>query len=470
MGLAKLSALEASKAIREGDISAEAYAQALIYQVSEGADLNAFIEFDPQRVLEAARDVDVRRKNGEALGSLAAIPLGVKDNIETKGIPTTAGTPLLVGYIPHQNAEVISSLQSAGASILGKTNLHELAYGITNNNPFRGPARNPHDPLRIPGGSSGGSAVAVACHMTPIALGTDTGGSVRIPASLCGTVGFRPSVGRWSQVGVTPISATRDTVGPITRTVGDAAMVDAVVTSDATFSPRSLRGLRLGVPRRPFWENLDPETERLCSATLDLLAEHGAELIEANDVRISELDQATAFPIALYETATQLPDFLRERGIEATFQEIAEQCVSEDVRSILTGFAASLPEFKIKYQEAVRKLRPFLMRCYEETFKNSRVDAMIFPTTPAPAPKIGEDYSFVLNGKEAQTFATFVRNTGPGTVAGIPGISIPAGVTRTGLPVGIELDARFGHDRDLLGIAMAIEMAIRSDHEPGCGE
>ena len=187
------------------------------------------------------------------------MPLALKDNLDTAEMPTTGGTPGLRGHRPKHNAPVVQKLLDAGAIAFGKTNLHELAYGITNNNAAFGAARNPYDRTRIPGASSGGVGVAVAARMAPGGIGSDTGGSVRIPAALCGIVGFRPTTGRWSQAGIVPISHTRDTAGPMTRSVADCALLDHVVTGSALPPAASLKGLRLGVPRAHFWDPLDRE-------------------------------------------------------------------------------------------------------------------------------------------------------------------------------------------------------------------
>ena len=189
----------------------------------------------------------------------------MKDNLDTAELPTSGGTPGLAGNRPKRNAAIVDKLLGAGAIVLGKTNLHELAYGITNNNAAHGPARNPYAPDRIPGASSGGTGVAVAARIAPGGIGTDTGGSVRIPAALCGIVGLRPTTGRWSQAGVVPISHTRDTPGPMTRSVADCALLDGVVTGGPVeAAPVPLKGVRIGVPRKHFWENLDPELEKIC--------------------------------------------------------------------------------------------------------------------------------------------------------------------------------------------------------------
>ena len=214
--LYELGVAGAAAAIRSGDITAENLADALLARAAANASLTAFITLDPDGVRAAARLADRRRASGASLGPLHGVPLALKDNLDTADLPTSGGTPGLKGHRPKRNAAIVEALLAAGAIVLGKCNLHELAFGITNNNTTFGPARNPYAPDRIPGGSSGGTGVAVAARLAPGGVGTDTGGSVRVPAALCGIVGFRPSTGRWSQAGVVPISHTRDTPGPMT--------------------------------------------------------------------------------------------------------------------------------------------------------------------------------------------------------------------------------------------------------------
>src|ERR1700722_18664315 len=232
--LHELGVADAAAAIRTGATTAEALADALLARVAAHKSLNAFITVEPDKVRAAARTADQQRASGAALGPVHGVPLALKDNLDTVDYPTTGGTPGLTGNRPKRNAVIAQALFDAGAIALGKCNLHELAYGITNNNAAFGPARNPYAPDRIPGGSSGGTGVAVAARLAPGGVGTDTGGSVRVPAALCGIVGFRPSTGRWSQVGVVPISHTRDTPGPMARNVADCALMDGVVCGAPT--------------------------------------------------------------------------------------------------------------------------------------------------------------------------------------------------------------------------------------------
>src|SRR6201996_1198034 len=313
--LHELGVADAAAAIRTGATTAEALADALLARVAAHKSLNAFITVEPDKVRAAARAADQQRASGATLGPLHGVPLALKDNLDTIDYPTTGGTPGLAGNRPKRNAVIVQALFDAGAIALGKCNLHELAYGITNNNAAHGPARNPYAPDRIPGASSGGTGVAVAARLAPGGLGSDTGGSVRVPAALCGLVGLPPPTGRWSQTGIVPISHTRDTAGPMMRSVADCALIDGIVTGGPLeIAQASLKGQRMGVPRRHFWENLEPELGRICEDTLKRLSDAGVTLVDVDMTEEAKLDGEAGFPIALYEAGTELNQHLREHG------------------------------------------------------------------------------------------------------------------------------------------------------------
>jgi mandelamide amidase len=447
----------AAKAIRAGEISAEQLAEALLARAATFASLNAFIALDPDRVREAARKADKQRGTNTSLGPLHGVPLALKDNLNTAEMPTTGGTPGLANNRPKRNAAIVDKLFAAGAINFGKTNLHELAYGISNNNAAHGPARNPYAPDRIPGASSGGTGVAVSARVVPGGIGSDTGGSVRIPAALCGIVGFRPTTGRWSQAGIVPISHTRDTAGPMTRSVADCALLDGVVTGGPTEAAAArLKGLRLGVPRQHFWENLDTELEKICRSALDRLADAGIELVDVDMSEEARLDHEAGFPIALYETVADLNVYLAEHQTGLDYAALVAKVASPDVKGILQSLTGTGAVPEAAYRQALEQ-RKVLQDTYRRHFREHRIAAIVFPTTPAPAAKIGDDETFLLNGKAVPTFPTFISNTSPGSVGGIPGISLPIGITALGLPVGIELSGPEASDQQLLAIAAGVE-------------
>ncbi len=460
MDLASLTLCEAAAALQRGDLTAAAYAEALLGQAARRASLNAFIHHDPDQVRAAARAADVARARGGSLGALHGVPLALKDNLDTAGIVTTGGTPGLRANRPARNAPVVQRLVDAGALVFGKANMHELAYGITNHNAAFGAARNPYDPARIPGGSSGGVGVAVGARIVPAGIGSDTGGSVRIPAALCGIAGFRPTTGRWSQAGIVPISHTRDTAGPMARSVADCVLLDRVVTGSVEAPAVGLKGLRLGVPRGHFWESLDAELARLMASVLSTLKDAGAVLVEADIPDAARLDNEAGFPIALYETVVDLDAYLAEHGSSMRYADLVEQVASPDVKGLLQSLLGPNAVPEAVYQTAMQQLRPALQQSYSDYFRRHEVAAVLFPTTSLPAALIGEDETVQLNGQPAPTFATFIRNTSPGSVAGIPGISLPAAMTAAGLPVGLELDGPSGDDARLLSIARAVESVL----------
>lgn len=460
--LHELGVAAAAAAIRAGEVSAERLVDALVARNAEFARLNAFVSIDGQGAREAARAVDEARRRGDPLGALAGVPLGMKDNIDVVGMACQAGTPTLAGHKPKQDADVTRRLREAGAIFLGKTGMHELALGITNNNPFSGPVRNPYDERMIPGGSSGGAGVSPAARLVPGGIGSDTGGSVRIPAALCGIAALRPTAGRWPGAGIVPIATTRDTAGPMARRVEDLALLDTVVTGDGEpAGARSLKGVRLGVPSAYFWEDLDPQTESLARQALDMLGDAGVELVEASLPGIEALNEAASGPLAWFEPRRDIGAYLRRAGLDLRFEDVVAGALSPDVVRVLgaiTSPATAIPE--AAYRAAIAVHRPRFIEAYRVHFARHGIDALAFPTTPLPARPIGEDQAVELNGRRAPTFFTYIRNTDPGSVAGLPGISLPIGLTAQGLPVGMALDGLPGADRRLLALAASMEALL----------
>ena len=458
--LTELSAGEAAARIRAGTLRSEDLVRALVDAVERRRDLNAFITFDREHALAAARKADRLAARKSFAGPLHGVPIVIKDNIHVAGLPSSAGTPGLRDFVPARNAPVAERLIRAGAIVLGKTNMHELAFGITSNNAAFGPARNAYDPSRIAGGSSGGTGNAIAARMAPAGLGSDTGGSVRIPAALNGISGLRPTLGRYSQEGITPIAHTRDTAGPMAREVADLVLLDTIITGARDkVTPASLGGLRVGVARAVFWKNLDAETEQLATAVLDRLRGAGAEVVEVDMPGLADLNGKVSFPVALYEANVDLARYLKRYRIALDVKGLADRIASPDVKglfasAIVPGAKDAIPE-KV-YRDAIAT-RPALQRLYAETFRTHRIAALVFPTTPLPAAPVGDDQTTKLNGADVPTFPTFIQNTDPGSNAGIPGLTVPIGRTAAGLPVGLELDGPAGSDRRLLAIGLSLE-------------
>ncbi|HEX7381608.1 MAG TPA: indoleacetamide hydrolase [Nevskiaceae bacterium] len=453
------SITRAAQELRKRSLSCVEYCQAFVARQDQRAALNAFIHRDAEQLLADAAALDAR---GTPAGALYSIPLAIKDNINVAGMPTTAGTGALARFVPTADAAVMARLRAAGALVVGKANMHELAFGCTSNNATTGAVRNPRDETRIPGGSSGGTAAAVGGGLVPAGIGTDTGASVRQPAALCGVVGFRPTVGRYPTRGIVPISHTRDTPGPMAHCVDDILLLDEVMAGGAEPAETlALSGIRLGVPRSWFLEQLEPQVADVAQRSMTALREAGATMVEVDVDDIVRLNAKVGMPIALYEFVQELPRFLAAQGLALSLQDMLDGVHSPDVHAILASQLGAQAVTEAAYRQALDVDRPRLQAAYAECFHAQRIDALLFPTSGVTAPRIGDDETFELNGRRVPTFPTLIRNTDPGSNAAIPGISLPAGDAANGLPVGMELDGPQGSDRHLLAVARSIERVLR---------
>lgn len=463
--LLDLTATEALAALAAGRTTSVALVTAALDRAEALADLHPVITLDRDGALAAATDSDAARAAGEPLGALAGLPVLVKDNIDVAGLPTTGGTPALEHHRPAADAEVVARLRAAGAVVLAKTTLHELAFGITTTNatPFAGAAENPWDRTRIPGGSSGGTAIGVAARAAPLGLSTDTGGSGRIPPAFTGVVGLRPSVGdggaerRWPLDGVLPISAMLDTVCPTGRTVRDVALLDAVVTGAGVPDPLTLAGLRLGVVAQ-LWEGLAAEVGTTARTALDRLAGAGAVLVDVDLPDLLVLAGAVVFPVALHDPLTDVPAYLAAAGADVTLEQVVAGVASPDVRGLM-GVVTG--DEHAGHADAVAVRRPALQRLIAATLADLDLAAFVFPTSPVPPAVIdrenGSGTTSVDGGEPVDTFATTIRNCMPASSAGTPGLSLPAGLAASGLPVGLSLEGALGSDTDLLALGLAVE-------------
>ncbi len=439
---------------------------AVLARLADCNKLNSVIQTKPELSRLQAGTLDKLTEQQRENLPLFGLPILVKDNINTQDFLTTGGTAALARHQPTEDAGVISLLKSAGAVIIGKANMHELAFGITSNNAHTAAVRNPYDTNLISGGSSGGSAAAVSAGIVPLALGTDTGGSNRIPASLCGVCGFRPSTGRYPDNGLIKLSKTRDTVGIFARQVSDIALVDNILGGDCQFSPVNLSQLRLAVPGVPFYRVLEKATAEVLENALSQLASSGVSLIEVDMPDLFSLNEKISFPVALYETVRELTDYLQEYDTGLSLDELVGAVLSPDVKQILE---AAQHEQKIPeqvYQEAINIYRPQLQQMYADYFAYNNVDAMIYPTTSLTARPVGDDETVELNGASVPTFSSYIRNSDPSSNAGIPSLSIPAGLSTTGLPVGISIDGPRNGDANVLSIGAAIAAILPSINTP----
>lgn len=420
------------------------------------SNLNAFITIDEEGALQAARSLDDQVGDNSPL---AGVLLAIKDNIHVAGLPNTAGTPALKNFVPTKDNPVITRLKNAGAIVLGKANMHELAFGITSDNTAFGSVRNPANPMTFAGGSSGGTAAAVAAGIVEAGLGTDTGGSVRIPPALTGVSGFRPSIGRYPTGAVTPVSGTRDTIGPIAANITILAKLDAVMSGDMTELPQvSLDGLRLGVDRGYFYSGLDPHVEQCINNALGRLQDVGVQLVEAEVPELADLLARSGFPIAIFEAVRDLTAYLNEYPTGLSLEDLLAGVASPDVQTVFAGATNPATAVSEKsYEQALLALTR-VQQLYAVYFEQNRLSGMVFPTTKLPARPIkGSIETVDLNGARAPTFPSYIHNTDPASIAGIPGVSLPITSGCEGLPVGLEIDGSAGSDREILGIALAIE-------------
>jgi aspartyl-tRNA(Asn)/glutamyl-tRNA(Gln) amidotransferase subunit A len=429
--------------------------------------LNAYITVTRELALTQAKKAEAElfasgaRKGLRDRGPLHGIPISLKDNIYTKGIRTTAGSKILSNFVPEQDAVVVANLKEAGAILLGKTNLHEFAYGATTNNPHYGPARNPWDLSRTPGGSSGGSAAAVAAGLCYGSIGTDTGGSIRIPASLCGIVGLKPTLGRISDTGVIPLSKTLDCTGPLARSARDAAILLNAIGGLETqnrgrWSPRAFflkpRKFCLGLPREFFFDVISPEVHSLFESALRDFRKLGARIKQVSIPFLNNSEDAgnqIAWPEAthFHEQSGWFPLRSREYG--------------EDVRTRLELGAKTSA---VVYLEALAKRVRFIQELSSK-MSGAGVDAIIVPTTPLAAPLIGEE-STRIGEKDHPTRALLLRLNRPANLAGVPAISIPCGFTSSGLPVGLQFIGLHTAERALLQIAYTYELTHPRQRPP----
>jgi aspartyl-tRNA(Asn)/glutamyl-tRNA(Gln) amidotransferase subunit A len=450
-----LTLKKASELLKSKTVSAVELTQACLRRIdTHNPTLNAFITVTADEAVSAARAMDAEQRRGRWRGPLHGIPIAVKDNIDTAGIRTTAASELFKDRVPSEDAEVVRRLKAAGAILIGKTNLQEFAYGGSSAVSYFGPVRNPWALERVPGGSSGGSAAATAAGLCLGSLGTDTAGSVRMPASYCGLVGFKPTYGRVSNGGVIPLSWTLDHVGPLCKSVEDAALLLGVIAGFDALDPttvdvpvpdysRALRAptarLRIGVPRAPFFDNLDPEIEKAVHAALEILGKLTAsvrdvELPTVVNVGASTLNRAIMGPEAYAYHSRWLAD--------------SPEKYQTQTRERLLGFAGAVTQQD--YVQARRRC-DLLRREIAKVF--AKVDLLVTATVAGP-PSTIEPIA-----QNASLDAGRTRNTFPFDVNGLPAISVPCGFTGSGLPIGLQIVGAPFAEPTILALANAYEQA-----------
>lgn len=413
-------------------------------------DYKIFISMCENSELQAYRDAFPL--SGKQDLPLQGVPLAVKDNTHVAGFPLTIGTRAMRGFYPEEDAIVVNQLRKCGAFILGKTNMHELAMGVTSNNDYFGAVHNPHDFNKIPGGSSGGTAAAIAAGIVPVGLATDTVGSGRVPAALCGVVGFRPTVGRYSGDGVVPVSCTMDTVSVMANSVSDVCLLDRVLANAPVHDgfDLSLETLRLGVPQRYFYENLDTGVAECVYRVFDRLQFAGVTLVDIDLGDMSELGESICFPVSGYEIVQLLPDYLIKYNVGLTVDDVIEKIACPGIKDAFNQMWRNRVGQKI-YEDVINYKRPELLSRYRESFKQHNLNAIIFPTTPLPAREIASIVEPAL---------IYIQNTMLASVTGAPALSLPAGYTDQKLPVGLEIDGLPDNDEGLLGVGLLLESLL----------
>lgn len=464
LDLDMLTATEAAERICHGSLTSEQLVSAYLQRATSRPELNAFVVLDKAGALKAAREFDQRHPRGRPCESLGGVPVLIKANIQVRGLPTTDGTPALQDFIASMDAPVVARLRGAGTIIMGITSMHETAYGVTGYNPLYRyhdaiGVRNPYDSRRIAGGSSSGNAAALGARMAPAALGTDTGGSVRIPCSFSGCTALRPTVGRYPTEGIAPLSHTRDTAGPMAQSVSDLALLDGIIAGGSAIQPADLKRVRLGIVPE-FMANQDDDTRAVTQAALEKLREAGVTFVNVEMPRLKEFDNESEFPIVTYEVRDDLAGYLSRYRTGIDLETLVSTMASPDEKKMYEEqvlprkmpLASGQRDLGPVYEHAMRVSRPMLQKRYRETFMKYRLDALVFPTEPRVAPKAGPGVT------DAEVFQNIIQNTGPGSVAGIPGLTLPSGLgEKSGLPIGLEMDGQEGSDRHLLSIGISIE-------------
>ncbi|HEY0106533.1 MAG TPA: amidase family protein [Rhizomicrobium sp.] len=452
--------------LRTGRIGAKEFALSTIAATESLACLNAYITFDAERLLEAARRADAVSSQKRLARPLHGVPIAIKDNIDVLGWRTTGGTAALRSYHPRASAPVMRDILAAGALVAGKTNLDELGGGEAGHNRIYGAINNPYRQGFLPGGSSGGVAAAVSARLVPAGLGTDTGGSARNPAALCGIVGYRPTTGSYPHGGTVSVSSTRSTPGPIARTVGDIRLFDAVIKGEPPSTSRAeLRGLSIGVPRDFFWEHLDGETSRLCEDALTSLRNAGCRLLEAGIPDVAALSDTATFSIVFYELPRTLSKYLQDGATGVTYDELREKIADPLLASLLASIDKNPAATHASYLKALAA-RAELKRRFEQYFQGHGLSALVVPCTPLPARPITPDDTVEFEGKRIPALFIYGRNSDASANADLPAITVPIGLTRLGLPVGLEIQGPSGADRRILAIAEAIEELFRGKTPP----
>lgn len=474
MTLNQLTAHEVVNLIQKKKITAHEVMQDIFDQIDKVDNLiKAFLVINRKEALKQAKEIDVKVKNGEELPSLAGVAVAIKDIIATQGTETTCGSKILKGFIPPYNATVINKLKEAGAIIIGKTNMDEFAMGSSTENSAFGPTHNPWDLERVPGGSSGGSSAAVAADETFVALGTDTGGSIRQPASLCGMVGLKPTYGRVSRYGLVAYASSLDQIGPITKDVTDCALVMNVISGHDNMDSTSvnlevpdylkpcqagIKDLKIGVPKEYFIEGIDPEVKSVLDRALKIFEKLGARVEEVS-LPHTKYSLPTYYLIATAEASSNLARYdgvqygyraEEYKDLSSMYQKTRSEGFGSEVkRRIMLGTYALSSGYYDAYYLKAQKVRTLIKEDFNKVF--SKYDILVTPVSPTPA--------FKLNEKVSDPLTMYLSDiyTIPINLAGLPAISINCGYSKSNLPIGLQIIGRHFSEETILRAAFNFE-------------
>ena len=474
MDITEMTAAQLSAAIRAGKTTAVEAAEAVLSQIEkEDKKYNCYVTVDRDGALAQAAAVQEKIEAGELTGPLAGVPVAVKDNICTEGLRTTCSSKILHNFVPTYTAEAVKNLQKAGAVILGKTNMDEFAMGSTTETSAYGPTKNPRNPEHVPGGSSGGSAAAVAAAGCIYAIGSDTGGSIRQPASYCGVVGMKPTYGTVSRYGLIAYGSSLDQIGPLTRNVTDcAAVLEALAshdTKDSTSVSRDdtdftaaltedVKGMRIGIPNDYLGEGLDDEVRTVVLQAAEVLADRGA-VVERFDLSLVEYAIPAYYTIAAAEASSNLERFdgikygyrtEEYAGLHNMYKKSRSEGFGEEVkrRIMLGSFVLSSGYYDAYYLKAL-KVKALIKKAFDEAF--AKYDLILGPVAPTTAPKLGESLADPIQMYLGDIYTIAVN------LAGLPGISVPCGQDSNGLPIGLQLIGDCFQEKKLIRAAYTYE-------------
>ena len=476
MGLLDLTAVELAGQIKSGKTTAVEAMEAVIANIdSKEEELNCYVTFDREAALSAAKEAQKKIEAGELTGPLAGVPIAIKDNMCTEGVLTTCSSKILGNFIPQFSSEAVKRIEDAGAVVIGKTNMDEFAMGSTTETSAYGPTKNPWNTEHVPGGSSGGSAAAVAANECFCALGSDTGGSIRQPASYCGVVGMKPTYGTVSRYGLIAYGSSLDQIGPLCKDVTDCATIMEVIAShdkkDSTSVERKdtdftsalvddVAGMRIGIPRDYFGEGLDPQVKEAVLSAAEVLKSKGA-IVEEFDLSLVEYAIPTYYTIAAAEASSNLERFdgvkygFRAKdydGLHSMYKKTRSEGFGPEVkrRIMLGSFVLSSGYYDAYYLKALR-VKAMIKKAFDEAF--AKYDVILGPVAPTTAPKLGSSLADPIKMYLGDIYTISVN------LAGLPGISVPCGKDDNGLPIGVQLIGDCFNEKKLIQTAYAYEQA-----------